>query len=68
MSDADVTASEWLRIVRSEYLEMPCLRLTSSQAGRLWGLEHRSCAAVLNALVKEDFLRVTSDGQYVRVG
>ena len=68
MNKADATAMDWLRIVRSEYLEMPGLQLTRSQASRLWGLETLSCAAILNTLVKEDFLRVTSDGLYARRG
>jgi hypothetical protein len=68
MNNADGTAMNWLRIVRSEYLEMPGLQLTRSQASRLWGLDTHSCAAILNTLVKEDFLRVTSDGSYARTG
>ena len=68
MNKADATAMKWLRIVRSEYLEMPGLQLTRSQASRLWGIEALSCTAILNALVKEDFLRITGDGLYARKG
>ena len=51
--------------IRGEYLEMPGLRLTFAQACRLWHLEAATCAAVLEKLVAERFLRRTSDGTYV---
>jgi hypothetical protein len=37
--------------IRSEYQEMPGLRLTLPQAARLFGLEPASCERMLNALV-----------------
>jgi len=52
--------------IRSEYLEMPGLRLTSAQAGRLWGLEPRECEHLLTALVLTGFLRRSREGAYVR--
>ena len=55
-----------LQRVRREYQEMPRLRLTSSQAQRLFGLEPLACAAILGALVKEKFLFCTRDGLLVR--
>ena len=64
--NADVTANDWLRIVKGEYIEMPGLRLTRSQAQRLWGLDDLVCGKVLAALVKENFLQVTADGRYTR--
>jgi hypothetical protein len=39
--------------VRSEYVEMPGLRLTAAQASRLFDLELARCLQVLDALVKE---------------
>lgn len=54
--------------VRSEYFEMPDLRLTEAQAARLLGLEPEVCQAVLAALVFEGFLGRTSDGRFVRRG
>jgi len=65
MKKAVSSSTEWLQIIKSEYLEMPDLRLTASQAGRLWGLDERTCASMLNALVKETFLRLTDDGRYI---
>lgn len=37
--------------IRSEYRQMPGLRLTLPQAARLFGLEPASCERMLNALV-----------------
>ena len=56
-----------LNRVRAEYLEMPGLRLTPEQTGRLCGVERALCQTVLDALVVEKFLCVTSDGRYARV-
>jgi hypothetical protein len=55
-----------LQRVRSEFNEMPGLRLTPAQAARLLGLDHYSCQRVLNALVGSAFLRWTADGSVVR--
>ncbi len=38
---------EVLRRVQCEFMEMPGLRLTESQARRLWGLDAASCDALL---------------------
>jgi hypothetical protein len=62
---ARMTAIDWFRIARSEYLEMPGLRLTAAQARRLWGLDDRTCTTILNALVNDNFLRLTPDGSYI---
>jgi len=53
--------------VRSEFIEMPGLRLTLPQASRLWGLDHTTSQHVINALVGSAFLRWTQDGKVVRV-
>ena len=52
--------------VRGEYLEMPGLSLTESQAQRLWHLEPEACRLLLKALVESGFLRQTPRGGYVR--
>ena len=39
-----------VRRVRGEYREMPGLSLTVLQAARLWGLDSRTCAALLTTL------------------
>jgi len=56
-----------LQRIQGEYLEMPGLRLTPSQAQRLWGLERDVCDALLGALVDAKFLAQTRDGAFVRV-
>jgi hypothetical protein len=57
-----------LQRIRAEYLEMPGLQLTREQAGQLCGVERALCRIVLDALVVQKFLCVTSDGRYTRLG
>lgn len=52
--------------IRSEYLEMPGLRLTLGQAQRLFGVERTMCKTVLDALVGEQFLCVKTNIVYAR--
>ena len=52
--------------IRSEFLEMPGLRLTLVQASRLWGLEQDDCRRVIDALVGASFLRWTTAGTVTR--
>ena len=68
MSSSPLPASldELLQRVREEYREMPNLRLTPSQATRLFGVDPSQCAALLDALVNEHFLTRTADGLFVR--
>ena len=68
MSASPLPASldELLQRVREEYREMPNLRLTPSQATRLFGVDPSQCAALLDALVNEHFLTRTADGLFVR--
>ena len=53
--------------LRSEYLEMPGLRLTSAQVQRLCGVDPTMCQPILDALVDVRFLHRNADGTYVRV-
>jgi hypothetical protein len=53
--------------VRSEFLEMPGLRLTVAQAQRLWHLDEACCATLLQALVDAQFLFRTRDGAFMRI-
>jgi hypothetical protein len=55
-----------LKRVKGEFFEMPGLRLTEPQARRLWGLDAASCAALLETLVKTQFLFRTRDGAFMR--
>jgi len=52
--------------IRAEFREMPGLRLTPAEATKLWGLEHNTCRAVIDALVATSFLRWTSAGSVTR--
>jgi hypothetical protein len=65
--EAPITTDDVLRRVQGEFLEMPGLRLTEAQARRLWGLDPKSCAALLNILVDAKFLFQTRDGSFMRV-
>jgi hypothetical protein len=53
--------------IRSEYTEMPGMHLTLRQACRLWHLESDICAALLEDLVADRFLRRTPRGTYCSV-
>jgi hypothetical protein len=52
--------------IRAEFNEMPGLMLTMSQAARLWGLDPKICQAVVEILVRREFLQVTSSGSILR--
>jgi hypothetical protein len=52
--------------VRSEFEEMPCLRVTAAQARVLFGLSGDASERILQRLEDEGFLIHTPDGQYVR--
>ena len=58
--------NEVLQRIQGEFIEMPGLRITASQAQRLWGLDRDVCDALLGALVDARFLSQTRDGAYVR--
>jgi hypothetical protein len=55
-----------LQRIQGEFVEMPGLILTETQAQRLWAIDGRTCRVVLATLVERSFLRRTSAGAYVR--
>jgi hypothetical protein len=57
---------ETLRRVRSEFEEMPCLRVTLRQACMLFGLSETVSSWVLSCLTRDGFLEQARDGEYVR--
>lgn len=63
---ADTHITEWLQLIRAEYVEIPGLRLTKLQVQRLWGLDPVTSEALLAALVDAKFLRCTRRNAYVR--
>jgi hypothetical protein len=54
----------WHR-VRSEFLEMPGLRLTPAQAARLWSLDHSTSIRILDGLTTAGFLLKNRNGVYL---
>ncbi len=50
--------------VRSEFTEMPGLRLRLDQAQRLWNMDRLSCELLLSSLVEAKFLRRYADDAY----
>ena len=55
-----------LRRVRSEFKEMPGMRLTLDQAMRLWDLDRPTCCAVLESLVASHFLQQDRNGRFAK--
>ncbi len=60
----DVHLEDWLGVIRSEYLEMPGLRLTLAQSQHLWELDQARAAALLGVLVEREFLTRDATGIY----
>lgn len=54
--------------VRSEFIEMPGMQLTLSQATRLWNLGADDCRNVLDFLVDTGFLMWTPQRTVIRTG
>jgi hypothetical protein len=52
--------------IRNEFEEMPSLRVTLKQAGRLFGLPEPASVWVLRRLANDGFLMCTPRGEYVR--
>jgi hypothetical protein len=70
MAPRDLDALELQHLVdrvRCEFLEMPGLRLTMAQAARLWGLDLARCEAVIDVLIRCEFLERTASGTVARV-
>lgn len=61
------TFAEALLRAKADYLEMPGLQLTPTQAARFWGLDLGLCDAVLSALVEARFLICLRGSSFARV-
>ena len=59
-------SEQLVKRVKSEFIEMPGLRLTLEQGSRLWGLERDECDALLHSLVHRKFLTVTGAAKHGR--
>jgi hypothetical protein len=64
----ETNMTDWLQLIRAEYIESPGLYLTKAQVRRLWNLDPNMCDALLEALEADQFLRRTHTGAYVRAG
>lgn len=65
MSPADTHVTDWVQLIRAEYLEIPGLSLTKPQVQQMWGLDPVTVEALLAALVDVKFLRCTKQNAYV---
>lgn len=66
MAGEETPVTEWVRIVRKEFQEIPGQKLTKPQVQRLWGLDQDTCEVLVEALVQARFLTRTSTGAYGR--
>ena len=57
---------DWVRLIQSEYAEMPGLHLSKRQAQRLWNLDARSTDMIFEALEASKFLRRMPNDMYTR--
>jgi hypothetical protein len=62
----DATSARLVRRIRSEFLEMPGLRLTPAQASKLWDVDRQTSEAILDVLAILGFLVKRTDGAYLR--
>jgi hypothetical protein len=54
--------------IQIEYIEMPDLKLTRAQIGRLCNVSTEACSEALATLVRNGFLSERADGSFVRRG
>ena len=66
MTPGTVNLSALILLVQSEYLDTPGLRLSPSQAARYFGLDRKTCNAVLGTLADAGVIGRAPDGAYVR--
>jgi hypothetical protein len=62
----DESITSLLHRIRSEFIEMPGMRLTSAQAARLWGMEPHTSERILAGLALAGFLSKNKEGAYLR--
>lgn len=55
-----------LRRLRTDFLELPGLRMTPQDGARLWNLDVDTCVRLLDGLVEDKFLIRTREGRYKR--
>ena len=60
------TVGDLVMQIEGEFLETPHLRLTSIDAQQRFGLDQRTCSAILETLADANVLEKRNDGAYVR--
>ena len=55
-----------VRLIQSEFAEMPGLHLSKRQAQRLWNLDARATDVIFDALEASHFLRRMPNDIYIR--
>jgi hypothetical protein len=66
MLAVETSLSDWVRLIRAEYDEMPGLVLTCAQIKRMWGIDSDVCCRAMDRLVEDRFVIRRSDGSYAR--
>jgi DNA-binding IclR family transcriptional regulator len=66
MVAADAVLTDWVQLVRAEYMEMPGLTLTCLQIQRMWGIDRDTCHEIVSTLTASGFLSRRPDGSYSR--
>jgi hypothetical protein len=66
MQQSVKNSPDWVRLIRSEFLEMPGLHLSKRQAQRMWNLDPRSADAIFAALEASHFLKRMPNDIYVK--
>jgi hypothetical protein len=61
-----VTGDELMLRALHDFDEMPALRLTTSQAMRLWHLDRPTCQKLMDTLVDAHLLETDAAGRYGR--
>ena len=56
----------WVRLIESEFSEMPGLHLSKRQAQRLWNLDARSADVIFDTLEASQFLKRLPNDTYIR--
>jgi hypothetical protein len=57
---------DWVRLVQSEFAEMPGLHLSRRQAQRLWNLDDDTIDVILDELVSSNFLKRTPGDVFIK--
>jgi hypothetical protein len=66
MRQSTESVCDLIRLVQSEYLEMPGLHLSKRQAQRMWSLDALSTDLIFSTLEAANFLKRMSDDVYIR--